>query len=71
VTVNHVLDLLGKIMGRPLEVNRVERQHGDVTHTYADTSRAQADMGFKPRVTIEEGLRKEYEWFLANQDLLL
>ncbi|MCE5228166.1 GDP-mannose 4,6-dehydratase [bacterium] len=71
VTVNHVLELLGKIMDRPLKVDRVERQHGDVTHTYADTSRAQADMGFKPRVTLEEGLRKEYEWFMANQDLLL
>ncbi|MEN6627604.1 MAG: GDP-mannose 4,6-dehydratase [Candidatus Sumerlaeia bacterium] len=71
VTVNQVLDLLGKIMGKPLKINRVERQHGDVTHTYADTTRAQTDMGFKPKVSLEEGLRREYEWFKENQDLLL
>lgn len=71
VTVNHVLELLGRIMNRPLTIKRVQRQYGDVTHTYADTTRAQADLGFRPRISLEEGLRKEFEWFRANQDLLM
>ncbi len=71
VTVNHVLELLGSIMGKSLTVNRVERQHGDVTHTYADTTRAQQDLDFHPRVKLDEGLAREVDWFRANQDLLL
>ncbi len=58
-------------MGKSLTVNRVERQHGDVTHTYADTTRAQQDLDFHPRVKLDEGLAREVDWFRANQDLLL
>jgi nucleoside-diphosphate-sugar epimerase len=31
-------------------------------HTYADTSLAQADLGFKPSVGLEEGIAAEYSW---------
>jgi UDP-glucose 4-epimerase len=62
VSVNHVLDLIGKITGRRLDVRREPKQKGDMRDTYADTSRAQADLGFAPSVTIEEGLRAEYDW---------
>jgi nucleoside-diphosphate-sugar epimerase len=30
--------------------------------TYADTTRAQADLEFAPSVTLEEGLRAMYRW---------
>jgi nucleoside-diphosphate-sugar epimerase len=31
-------------------------------HTFADTSLARADLGFEPKVTLEEGLAAEYKW---------
>jgi len=71
IALAQVLTLLERVMGRPLKLNRIERQHGDVTHTYADTSRAAADLGFAPRVGIEEGLAAEYAWFLENRALLI
>jgi nucleoside-diphosphate-sugar epimerase len=30
--------------------------------TYADTSRARADLRFAPSVTLEQGLRAEKDW---------
>ncbi len=71
VTVNHVLELIGQVLGQPLAVERTPRQHGDVTHTYADTTRARADLGFTPRVSLAEGLAREAEWLRAHADLLL
>jgi UDP-glucose 4-epimerase len=71
VSVNAVLETLGRIAGRPVAVKRVERQHGDVTHTYADTTRARTDLGFAPKVALEQGLRQEYEWFAENRRLLI
>jgi nucleoside-diphosphate-sugar epimerase len=65
VSVNRVLDVIGRLVGRPLEVRREGVQKGDMRDTYADTSRAQADLGFAPTVTIEEGLAAEYEWMKA------
>jgi UDP-glucose 4-epimerase len=61
VTVRECLDLLVGLVGRG-EVRYEPRQHGDVTHTYADTSRARAELGFSPRVPLAEGLARQVEW---------
>jgi len=65
VSVNRVLEIVGRLAGRPLDVRREGVQKGDMRDTYADTSRARADLGFVPTVTIEEGLAAEYEWMKA------
>jgi nucleoside-diphosphate-sugar epimerase len=31
-------------------------------HTYADTSRAKADLQFSPSVTLEQGIAAEVQW---------
>ncbi|MBN1518146.1 NAD-dependent epimerase/dehydratase family protein [Candidatus Sumerlaeota bacterium] len=62
IDVNGVLELLGGILGDALKVERIEKQKGDVRHTFADTTLAQQDLGFKPAITLEEGLCKEAEW---------
>jgi UDP-glucose 4-epimerase len=62
VSLNHVLDLIAKITGRTPAITRHPAQKGDMRDTYADTSRARADLGFKPTVTLEEGLAAEYRW---------
>ncbi|MCD6519652.1 MAG: GDP-mannose 4,6-dehydratase [Anaerolineae bacterium] len=63
VTVNHCLDLLRQITGRDFPVRYETPQHGDVRHTWADTTAARNELGFCPRVSLEEGLRAEDEWF--------
>jgi nucleoside-diphosphate-sugar epimerase len=62
VTLNHVLDLIAKVTGQPIAIQREPDQKGDMRHTYADTSAARNDFGFMPRVTLEEGLTKQYRW---------
>jgi UDP-glucose 4-epimerase len=62
VTLNHVLDLISKVTGRPVAIQREPDQKGDMRHTYADTSAARRDFGFRPRVTLEEGLAQQYRW---------
>jgi UDP-glucose 4-epimerase len=62
VTVNHVLEIIGRVTGQPLTVRREPAQKGDMRDTYADTSLAKADLGFSPRVSLEEGIEAEYRW---------
>lgn len=57
-----VFDLIRRITGHPLRVERLPAQRGDMRDTYADTTRARTDLGFAPTVTLEEGLRAQYEW---------
>ncbi len=38
-------------------------QPGDVAETFADITRSQADLGFTPKMTFEEGLPRIVAWF--------
>src|SRR5262249_46603306 len=62
VSVNHVLEMLGRVIGRPPAVAVDAVQKGDMRHTYADTSLACADLAFAPAVGLAEGLAAEYRW---------
>ena len=66
VTINHVLELVAGIAGRPLDIRREEAQKGDMRDTFADTSRARADLGFAPAATLASGLAAEYEWLAGG-----
>ena len=57
-----VFELIRRITGRPLRIERLQAQRGDMRDTYADTTRARTDFGFAPSVTLEEGLRAQFEW---------
>jgi nucleoside-diphosphate-sugar epimerase len=65
VSMNHVLEIIGRIAGKRLDVRREPAQKGDMRDTYADTTLARTDLGFAPRVSLEEGIEAEYRW-LSN-----
>ena len=62
VSVNQVLEMIARVSGRRPLVTVDPVQKGDMRHTYADTSLAQADLGFAPSVGLEQGLAAEYQW---------
>lgn len=62
VSINEVLARIEEIAGHPLDIRREAAQMGDMRDTFADTSRARADLGFAPRTSLADGLRAEYEW---------
>ncbi len=41
-------------------------QPGDVSMTYADTSKLEADVGYKPSTSLRDGLRYFVEWYAAE-----
>lgn len=56
------IQLLEQHMGVKARLRFEARQPGDATMTFADVSRAGADLGFKPRVGIEEGIERFVRW---------
>jgi len=67
VSLREVFDLIARVSGRQVTIDHQAAQKGDMRDTYADTSRARADLGFAPTVTLEEGLRAMWRWMEANQ----
>ena len=62
VSINQVFEMIGRVSGRPPRITVDPAQKGDMRHTYADTSLARADLGFRPTVGLEEGIAAEYRW---------
>jgi UDP-glucose 4-epimerase len=62
VSVNQVLEMIGRVSGRQPRVTVDPVQKGDMRHTFADTTLARADLGFVPSIGLEEGITAEYQW---------
>ena len=58
-------DLEG-LAGRTLEIRRIEPVPGDQRRTNADTTRIRAELGWAPRISLEDGLRAQWEWASAT-----
>jgi nucleoside-diphosphate-sugar epimerase len=52
--------------GGGLELRRGRPAAGDVRRTSADVSRIRRDLGWEPRVGLEEGLRAQWSWASAR-----
>jgi nucleoside-diphosphate-sugar epimerase len=68
VTINQVLDMIARITGRTLDIRRLPAEKGDMRDTFADSSRAQADLGFSPSHSLEDGLKAECAWLARLLD---
>ena len=65
--VSDVLDLIGEILGRPLDVRRAAEVPGDVRETGAECSAIREVLGWHPRTDLRSGLVTQVEWHLANR----
>ena len=62
ISLNQTIAALEEIAGKKAIRSESAVQKGDVLHTWADTSLAQEELGFKPQFDFREGLRREFEW---------
>jgi nucleoside-diphosphate-sugar epimerase len=62
VVLNDVLRRIEDVTGRHLTVVRDEVQKGDMRDTFADTTAAGRDLGFRSTVSLTQGLEREWAW---------
>jgi UDP-glucuronate 4-epimerase len=63
VTLSDLVSAIEKATGKKAVLDRQPDQPGDVPVTYADVAKAERLLGFRPRVPLEEGLRRSVEWY--------
>jgi len=59
--VNKILDIMGSNL-KPVILNRGNHE---IRHQYLDASKARRLLGWSPRYTIDEGLKRTIEWYRA------
>lgn len=58
-------------LGKKAKIEMLPMQAGDVKETFADITKARKELGFSPKVKIEEGVRIFLDWFINNKQWLL
>jgi len=61
-SVNTLADLIGTILGRPVEKRHLPPRAGDIRNSWADLSKAERVLGYRPQIGLEEGLRRTIEF---------
>jgi UDP-glucuronate 4-epimerase len=70
VALRRLIDLLGEQVGRKPLVKRFPEQPGDVQRTCASIDSARRNLGYAPKVAIEEGLCDFVAWFKSAHPCL-
>jgi len=61
--------LLEKLLSKPIPVARGNWRPGDQRVFYADIRKAERELGWKPKVGVEEGVARLFEWVKENRGL--
>ncbi len=66
VTLNQLIAAIEAVTGREAKIDRRPMQPGDVNRTYADVARAEKELGYQPRVSLEQGIDQQWQWMRSE-----
>jgi UDP-glucose 4-epimerase len=66
VTLNETVKALQGLTSCSSEPKYGPEREGDIKHSLADISKAEAHLGYMVKVHFEEGLRRTVEWYRAK-----
>lgn len=68
ISVNGLLELLGDVVGRPVEADRLAAQPGDVPVTRGATERLREATGWMPQTPLQTGLLQQLTWHRQRRE---
>lgn len=63
VKLERFIEILEESLGKKALKENLAMQKGDVEKTYADIDHSERRLGFKPKISLEEGIPKFISWF--------
>jgi nucleoside-diphosphate-sugar epimerase len=65
-SLREAIGIVERLAGRSLEIREHPPVPGDQRRTNADTTRIRTELGWAPQVSLEDGLRAQWEWASAT-----
>ena len=66
ITISDIISRLEKLLGKKAVLDRKPFHPADLKETWADIAKADRLLGWKPQVSLDEGLQRSVEWYRAN-----
>ncbi|MGN6266766.1 MAG: SDR family NAD(P)-dependent oxidoreductase [Ginsengibacter sp.] len=63
ITLKKLVEVIETILGKKALLNQLPMQQGDVSRTFADISKAKAEIGYNPAYDFETGMKKFVDWY--------
>ena len=63
VSLKEMINTIGQALNIEPKIKQLPMQPGDVDRTYADITKAKKLIGYEPKTTFEEGIKKFVEWY--------
>jgi UDP-glucuronate 4-epimerase len=63
ISLKELIGILEKVVKKKIPIKQLDMQLGDVPTTYADISKAKRLLDYNPKVAIEEGITRFFEWY--------
>ena len=60
--------MIESLLGKKIEVARGDWRPGDQRVFYADYRKAERELGWKPKISLEEGIERLFQWVKENKD---
>jgi nucleoside-diphosphate-sugar epimerase len=62
VVLNDVIQTLGGMIGVTPKIQYIQKQAGDPPHTWANIEKAELELGYCPKVALEDGLNQQIKY---------
>jgi UDP-glucuronate 4-epimerase len=66
ITLSQLIELVGELAGAPVAIDQQDRQAGDAFRNGGSIARAGDVLGWKPEVSLREGLQAQLAWHRAR-----
>jgi UDP-glucuronate 4-epimerase len=66
-SLDALIGLIEKNLGKKAKIDRMTTQPGDVSITYADIEKAKAKLGYRPKIGMEEGIKRFVQWYKQDK----
>ena len=63
VTLNEMIYTCERVVEQKAIIEEMELQKGDVPYTFADISKAESELSYKPKISLYEGLKRMFRSF--------
>jgi UDP-glucuronate 4-epimerase len=66
VLLKDFIDNIEKLSGKKANFVEKPMMDADISYTYADISKAKKLLGYDPKVSVEQGVNRFYEWYVSS-----